>query len=106
MSLRCLVRMCLGGRQASERSLALVSRSEPPLLKIEVVNSSKMGDKLEVETGLQDIDVGRDADVIGGEATQRRRAEQRARIGVTESVIVVFDKAGKPVQEGVFTANA
>src|SRR5271166_6937844 len=73
---------------------------------IEVLNSSKTWAELEVETDLQDIDVGRDAEVIGREAAHRRSAGQRARIAATKSVIVVFDKAGEPVQEGVFTANA
>src|SRR5258707_6701894 len=68
-----------------------------------LVSSSRA--ELEVETGFDDVDVRRDADVSKRNSTAHRWCtDQCVGVVVTEVVVVVFDEASEQVQEGIFTS--
>ena len=63
--------------------------------------------ELEVETDLQHVRVRLDAGIRNRDDTDAAGTcwtGKHARTAITEAIVVIFDEAGEPVQEGVFTA--
>src|SRR5262249_50436950 len=64
------------------------------------------GAEFEVQACLHNINVRSHANGGGRNTAHGGGADQSARVTVAEIVVVVLDKAGEPVQESVFTADA
>src|SRR5580704_325327 len=63
--------------------------------------------ELEVEPGLEDVDVFLDIDRQGcGEPAHQRTAGPECVLLGAKAVVVILGKPGEPVEEGIFTADA